>query len=95
MAAKPLPSTMVGWWALWLAAAVVLYPFYWSVFLLFPIEVRQFVVVGLLIVAVAAIVTGGLAVFRLRDRSVLLVTALVLMVIAAGIFALGELLLPH
>ena len=60
-----------------------------------PVEVRQFVVVGLLIVAVAAIVTGGLAVFRWRDRSVLLVTALVLMVIAAGIFALGELLLPH
>lgn len=95
MAAKPVPSTTVGWWALWLAAAVVLYPFYWSIFLLFPIEVRQFVVVGLLIVAMAAMVTGGLAVFRLRDRSVLLVTALVLMVVAAGIFALGELLLPH
>jgi hypothetical protein len=34
MAAKPLPPTSVGWWALWLAAAVVLYPLYWSIFLL-------------------------------------------------------------
>jgi hypothetical protein len=61
----------------------------------FPIAARQFVVVGLLIVAVAAIVTGGLALFRFRDRSVLLVTALVLMMLAASLFALGELLLPH
>lgn len=95
MAVKPLPSTSVGWWALWLAAAVVLYPFYWSIFLLFPIAARQFVVVGLLIVAVAAIVTGGLALFRFRDRSVILVTAMVLMMLAASLFAVGELLLPH
>lgn len=95
MATKLTPLTSMGWWALWLAAAVVLYPFYWSVFLLFPIAVRQFVVVGLLIVAAAAIVTGGLALFRSRDRSVLLVTALVLMLLAASLFALGELLLPH
>ena len=95
MAAKPLPSSSVGWWALWLAAAVVLYPLYWSTFLLFPIAARQFVVVGLLIVAVAAIVTGGLALFRFRDRSVLLVTALVLMMLAASLFAVGELLLAH
>ena len=95
MAAKPLPSTSVGWWALWLAAAVVLYPLYWSIFLLFPIAARQFVVVGLLIVAVAAIVTGGLALFRFRDQSVLLVTALVLMMLAASLFAVGELLLAH
>ena len=64
MAAKPLPSSSVGWWALWLAAAVVLYPLYWSTFLLFPIAARQ-------------------------------LTALVLMMLAASLFAVGELLLPH
>lgn len=64
MAAKPLPSSSVGWWALWLAAAVVLYPLYWSTFLLFPIAARQ-------------------------------LTALVLMMLAASLFAVGELLLAH
>ena len=89
------PSTPTGWWALSLAAVVVLYPLYWSVLLVLPLGLRPFIVVVLAAAAVASLVLGGLSVLRRRDRSVLLIAALALMLLGVLFFAAGELLFPH
>jgi hypothetical protein len=92
---KVAPSTRLGWWALWLAAAVVLYPLYWSILLILPSAAGPWVGVVLAILAIAAISAGCIAVFRRRDRSRLLLAVLMLLVVSAMFFIGGEFLFPH
>jgi hypothetical protein len=92
---KVAPSTRLGWWALWLAAAVVLYPLYWSILLILPSAAGPYVGVVLAVLAVAAAAAGCIAIFRRRDRSGLLLAALILLVVSAIFFIGGEFLFPH
>lgn len=92
---KVAPSTRLGWWALWLAAAVVLYPLYWSILLILPSAAGPSVGVVLAVLAVAAVTAGCIAIFRRRDWSGLLLAALILLVVSAVFFIGGELLFPH
>lgn len=92
---RVVPSTRPGWWALWLGAVVVLYPMYWSVLLLFPPVAGPVVGVLLAACAIAALITGAIAVFRHRDRSVLLVVLLILTILGAVFFIGGEFFFPH
>lgn len=92
---KVVPSTRLGWWAFWLAVAVVLYPLYWSFLLFLPPAAGPYVGVVLVILAIAAVTAGSMAVFRRRDRSGLLLATLILLVVSAIFFIGGEFLLPH
>ncbi|QCO97560.1 hypothetical protein FCN77_07340 [Arthrobacter sp. 24S4-2] len=92
---KIAPSTRLGWWALWLAAAVVFYPLYWSILLILPSAAGPYVGVVLAVLAIAAVSAGCIAIFPRRDRSGLLLAALILLVVSAIFFIGGEFLFPH
>lgn len=84
--------------ALGLLLVVALYPLYWSVFMLIPDSWRAVSIgVGVVIVLIAltSLVLAGVAIFREKDRSLLLMviaTFTLLMVLA---FAIGEAAGPH
>lgn len=61
--------------ALWLLLPVLLYPLYWSVLRLIPGSWRAVSIgaaVAIIGLAVASLVTAGIAVFRDKERSILL-----------------------
>lgn len=92
-----MPHTRTGWWALWLLAPVLLYPLYWSVFLLLPESVRTtgIVVVGLGVLALASFVVAGVAIFRLKERSMVLVGGAAATLLLILFFAVGEVVGGH
>jgi hypothetical protein len=77
---------------------VVLYPFYWSVLTLVPDTWRLVtfaVVLALVVLAVAALVTTGVAVVRDHERSVLLLVVAALTSLLVLSFGVGEVLGRH
>lgn len=93
-----VPQSRVGRWALGLLLVVVLYPMYWSVFMLIPDSWRAVnigVAVVIVLIALTSLVLTGVAIFREKDRSLLLIvigTFTLLMVLA---FAIGEAFVSH
>jgi hypothetical protein len=84
--------------ALWLLLPVLLYPMYWSVFLLIPDSWRAVsiaVVIAIIGLALASLVTAGVAIFRDKERSVLLVVIASLTFLLVVTFAVGEALGGH
>ena len=85
-----LPHTPMGRRALWLLLPVLLYiltPVYMLIDLLIPDSWRGVsiaVVVALIGLAVASLVTAGLAIFREKERSVLVVVLVIVIVITTG-----------
>lgn len=93
-----LPHTPMGRRALWLLLPVLLYPVYWSVFLLIPDSWRAVsiaVVIAIIGLALASLVTAGVAIFRDKERSVLLVVIASLTFLLVVTFAVGEALGGH
>lgn len=93
-----VPQSRVGRWALGLLLVVVLYPMYWSVFMLIPDSWRAVnigVAVVIVLIALTSLVLTGVAIFREKDRSLLLIvigTFTLLLVLA---FAIGEAFVSH
>ncbi len=89
-----LPHTRSGWWALWLLLPVLLYPLYWSVFLLLPAQVRAggTVVVALGVLILVSTALAAVAIIRGKDRSVLLITVALGTLLLVLFFAVGELI---
>lgn len=88
-----LPQTPMGRRALWLLLPVLLYPLYWSVLRLIPDSWRAVSIgVGIVIIglAVASLVTAGVAVFREKERSILLLVVASLTFLLVVTFAVGE-----
>ena len=87
-----LPRTPLGRRALWLMLPVLIY-------LLLPVSlvipdswraVSIAVVVAIIVLAVASLVTAGLAVFRERERSVILIVGASLTFVLVVTYAVGE-----
>lgn len=88
-----LPHTPLGRRALWLLLPVLLYPLYWSVLRLIPDSWRAVsigVVIAIIGLAVASLVTAGVAVFRDKERSILLLVIASLTFLLVATFAVGE-----
>lgn len=93
-----VPHTPLGRRALWLLLPVLLYPLYWSVLLLIPDSWRAVsigVVIALIGLAVAALVTAGVAIFREKERSILVIVIASLTLLLVVTFAIGEALGGH
>jgi hypothetical protein len=93
-----LPRTPMGRRALWLLLPVLLYPLYWSVLLLVPDSWRVVsIALGIAIIglAVASLVTAGAAIFREKERSVVVVVLASLTLLLVVTFAVGEVLGGH
>lgn len=93
-----LPHTPMGRRALWLLLPVLLYPMYWSVFLLIPDSWRAVsiaVVIAIIGLALASLVTAGVAILREKERSVLLIVIASLTFLLVVTFAVGEALGGH
>lgn len=88
-----MPHTRIGWVALLLLLPVILYPLYWSVFLLIPESLRGVsiaVVGGLAVLALASLVAAGVAIFGRKERSVLLIAIAIGTIVLIALFAVGE-----
>jgi hypothetical protein len=88
-----LPHTTMGRRALWLLLPVLLYPLYWSVLRLIPDSWRALsiaLVIAVIALAVASLVTAGVAIFREKDRSMLLVVIASVTFLLVVTFAAGE-----
>ncbi len=87
-----MPHTRIGWLAVALLLPVLLYPLYWSVFLLLPDSVREtaVVVIGLGILIVASLVAAAVAIFGRKERSLLLIALAIATVLLIAGFAVGE-----
>ena len=87
-----MPHTRTGWWALWLLAPVLLYPLYWSAFLVLPEAVRATgVVVAVLgVLIIASFVVASVAIFRLKERSLVLIVVAAATLLLVVVFAVGE-----
>lgn len=93
-----LPHTPMGRRALWLLLPVVLYPLYGSVFFLIPDSWRAVsiaVVVAIIMLAVASLVIAGVAIFREKERSVVLIVIASLTFLLVVTFAVGEAIGGH
>lgn len=91
------PRSPVGRGALVLLLITVAY-LYLPVFMLIPESwrvVRVAVAVLVPLIALAALVLAGLAIFRTKDRSVLLIGIAGITLLTVLIFAIGELAAPH
>ena len=91
------PHTLMGRRALWLLLPVLLCLVF-PVFLLIPDSWRAVsmgVVVAFIGLAVAALVTAGLAIFREKERSVLVVVAASFAFLLVVSLAVGEFLVGH
>ena len=87
-----LPRTPMGRRALWLLLPVLIYLLL-PVSLLIPDSWRAVsiaVVVAIIVLAVASLVTAGLAVFRERERSVILIVGASLTFLLVVTYAVGE-----
>ncbi|HNV10957.1 MAG TPA: hypothetical protein PKN27_06470 [Propionibacteriaceae bacterium] len=88
-----MPQTRVGRIALWLLLPVVLYPLYASVLMLLPDSWRSvsiaivFVIIAL---AVVSLVVAAIAIFRQKERSVVLIVTTALTALLVASFAVGE-----
>ena len=90
-----LPHTPMGRRALWLLLPVLLYMMF-PVYLLIPDSLRAVgIAIGIAIIALAlaSLVTSGLAIFRDKERSVLVVVLASLTFLIVVAFAVGELFL--
>ena len=88
-----LPHTPLGRRALGLLLPVLLYPLSWSVLRLIPDSwgaVSSGVVIAIIGLAVASLVTAGVAVFRDKERSILLLVIASLTFLLVATFAVGE-----
>jgi hypothetical protein len=88
-----LPHTAMGRRALWLLLPVLLYPLYWSVLRLIPDSWRAVsIAVGIAIIglAVASLVTAGVAIVREKERSALLIVIASCTLLLVVTFAVGE-----
>lgn len=93
-----LPHTPMGRRALWLLLPVLLYPLYWSVLLLIPDSWRALtigVAIALIGLAVASLVTAGFAIFREKERSILVIVIASLTFLLVLTFAVGEAIGGH
>ena len=96
-----LPRTPMGRRALWLLLPVLLYvltPVYLLLDLLIPDSWRAVsiaIVVAIIGLALASLVTAGLAMFREKDRAVVLVVTASLTFLLVVTFAVGEALGGH
>jgi hypothetical protein len=96
-----LPHTPMGRRALWLLLPVLLYiltPVYMLIDLLIPDSWRAVsiaVVIAIIGLAVASLVTAGLAIFREKERSVILIVVASLTFLLVVTFAVGEALVGH
>lgn len=96
-----LPRTPMGRRALWLVLPVLLYlvfPLYRLVDLLVPDSWRAVsiaVVVAIIGLAVASLVTAGLAIFREKERSVVLIVVASLTFLLVVTVAVGEAIGGH
>ena len=96
-----LPHTPMGRRALWLLLPVLLYiltPVYMLINLLIPDSWRAVsiaVVIAIIGLAVASLVTAGLAIFREKERSVVLIVVASLTFLLVVTFAVGEALVGH
>jgi hypothetical protein len=96
-----LPHTPMGRRALWLLLPVLLYiltPVYMLINLLIPDSWRAVsiaVVIAIIGLAVASLVTAGLAIFREKERSVILIVVASLTFLLVVTFAVGEALVGH
>ena len=93
-----LPQTPTGRRALWLLLPVLLFPLYWSVFLLIPDPWRALsiaVVVAIIGLALASLVTAGVAILRDKERSALVVVVACLTLLLVVTFAVGEAFSGH
>jgi hypothetical protein len=96
-----LPHTPMGRRALWLLLPVLLYiltPVYMLMDLLIPDSWRAVsiaVVIAIIGLAVASLVTAGLAIFREKERSVILIVVASLTFLLVVTFAVGEALVGH
>ncbi len=92
-----LPHTPMGRRALWLLLPVLLYLMF-PVYLLIPDSWRAVsiaVVIAIIGLAVASLVTAGLAIFREKERSVILIVVASLTFLLVVTFAVGEALGGH
>lgn len=92
-----LPHTPMGRRALWLLLPVLLYLLL-PVFQLIPDSWRAVsiaVVIAVIGLAVASLVTAGLAIFRDKERSVILIVVTSLTFLLVVTFAVGEALGGH
>ena len=96
-----LPHTPMGRRALWLLLPVLLYiltPVYMLIAMLIPDSWRAVsiaVVIAIIGLAVASLVTAGLAIFREKERSVILIVVASLTFLLVMTFAVGEALGGH
>ena len=96
-----LPHTPMGRRALWLLLPVLLYlvfPGYLLIDLLIPDSWRAVsiaVVIAIIGLAVASLVTAGLAIFREKERSVILIVVASLTFLLVVTLAVGEALGGH
>lgn len=96
-----LPRTTMGRRALWLLLPVLLYiltPVYMLIDLLIPDSWRAVsiaVVVAILGLALASLVTAGVAIFREKERSVILIVLASLTFLLVVALAIGEALGGH
>lgn len=93
-----VPHTPMGRRALWLLLPVLLYPLYWSVLLMIPDSWRALSIgvgIALIGLAVASLVTAGVAIFREKERSVLVIVIASLTLLLVVTFAIGEALGGH
>jgi hypothetical protein len=95
---KFLPQTTTGRSALWLLLPVLLFPLYGSVFFLIPDSWRAVsigVVIAIIGLAVASLVTAGVAIVREAERSLLVLGIAVLTFLLVVTFAVGEVVGSH
>jgi hypothetical protein len=91
-----LPHTPMGRRALWLLLPVLLYiltPAYMLIAMLIPDSWRAVsiaVVIAIIGLAVASLVTAGLAIFREKERSLVLIVVASLTFLLVVTFAVGE-----
>ncbi len=96
-----LPHTPMGRRALWLLLPVLLYiltPVYMLIDLLIPDSWRAVsiaVVIAIIGLAVASLVTAGVAIFREKERSVILIVIASLTFLLVVTLAVGEALGGH
>ncbi|MGZ5368276.1 MAG: hypothetical protein ACXWXV_03355 [Aeromicrobium sp.] len=93
-----VPQSRVGRWALGLLLVVALYPLYWSVFMLIPDSWRAVnigVAVVIVLIALTSLVLAGVAIFREKDRSLLLMVLATFTLLLVLSFAIGEALVSR
>ena len=92
-----LPRTPMGRRALWLLTPVVLYlvlPI-WLLISYLPRALSIAIGIGVIGLALASLVTSGLAIFREKERSVLVIVLASLTFLIVATFAVGEVLGGH